>query len=113
MRSQSMSRFAAPLAAALLFGLAHSATAGSLFSQVPVVTVPVSGLESQAQLADQLRAEGFDHVVFAASYPNLANPAPQLLPASAGNSAETPVHDGWNGVAIKNGKTFQVYTTHS
>jgi|GEM_PF-2917379 hypothetical protein len=112
MRSHHVSRFTGALAAAaLVFGLSHSANAGMLFSQVPVVRMAITGVESQAKLADQLRAQGYTDVVLASRYPTTTNPCPQLNPALTSDTARTPVHPGWNGVAIKNGTTYQVYAS--
>jgi hypothetical protein len=102
---------AAALAAATLLGLAQPAAASCLFSWVPTVQVPVSSVESQAQMAAQLSAQGYDHVILTASYPNISNPHPELNGGPI-NTVTAPVHPGWNGVAQKNGQTVQVYVTY-
>jgi len=102
---------AAALAAATLLGLAQPAAASGLFSRVVTVQVPVSGPESQAQLAAQLTAQGYDNIALVSAYPTMENPHPELM-GHAANAAQTPVHAGWNGVAQKNGQTVQVYATH-
>ncbi|WP_297367773.1 hypothetical protein [Acidocella sp.] len=91
--------------------LAGSAGAVPLVSQTPCVTVPVSGMESQAQLAQTLGAQGYDHVVLSAVTPSLANPHPELNASETASPGTTPVRDGWNGVAQKDGQTVQVYVT--
>ncbi|MDD2704598.1 MAG: hypothetical protein PHU07_04585 [Acidocella sp.] len=112
MRSHHVSRFTGALAvAALVFGLGHSASAVSLFTQVPVVRMAITGVESQAKLADQLRAQGYTDVVLASQRPNTTHPFPQLNPVLTNDAARTPVHPGWNGVAVKNGTTYQVYAS--
>ena len=102
---------AVALAAATLLGLAQPAAANGLFTRPATVQVPVSGAESQAQLAAQLSAEGYGHIVLTATYPTMENPHPELN-GGAVNAAQTPVHTGWNGVAQKDSQTVQVYATH-
>ena len=85
------------------------AQAEDVISRVPTVHVAIPGLESQAQLAARLRAEGFTDIVLSSTYPSPANPYPQDNPTLTGDPAGTPVHAGWNGVAVKGGTVFQVY----
>jgi len=102
---------AVALAAATLLGLAQPAAANGLFTRPATVQVPVSGAESQAQLAAQLSAQGYDNIALVSAYPTMENPHPELN-GGAVNAAQAPVHAGWNGVAQKNGQTGQVYATH-
>jgi hypothetical protein len=115
MRSRKLPKLTAFLmAGGAILGLAHPAMAGALLSRTPIVTIAISGVESQAQLADQLRAEGYENIVFSSFYPTIANPYPQQNPSEISDPAKTPLHDGWNGVAVKDGTTYQVYTnTHN
>lgn len=79
---------------------------------VASVQVPVSGVESQAQLAQQLSAEGYSDVLLASVAPTRENPHPELNPSLV-NDPSAPVRTGWNGVAQKSGETVQVYVTRS
>jgi hypothetical protein len=114
MRSFSLPTLTSTLAlGVLLLSASQPARADGLFSTTPTVHVAVSGMESQAQLAAQLQAQGYTNVVLSAAYPNPENPQPQTNPSLTGNAAQTPVHDGWNGVAQKDGAVVQVYAQHS
>jgi len=103
---------AAVLAATALLGFAQPAAAGGLFSTVASVHVPVAGVESQAELAQQLSAQGYSDVLLASVAPTRENPHPELNPSLV-NDPTAPVRSGWNGVAQKGGETIQVYVTRS
>lgn len=103
---------AVTLAVAAMLGFAQPTTASGLFSTVTIALVQLSGVESQAQLATQLNAQGYDHVILTPIYPTPLNPHPELNPGLA-NDLNVPVHAGWNGVASKGGQIVQVYATHS
>jgi hypothetical protein len=79
------------------------------FAATLAVHVQVTGLESQAQLADGLRALGYHDVVLSSVYPSPENPVPEENPSETSHPEQVPVHFGWNGVAVKDGKTYQVY----
>jgi hypothetical protein len=96
------------LSAALGGTAAHAA---SLFAETPTVTVAVAAAESQAQLAKTLAAEGYAAIALSAIQPSLENPHPELNPAALANPTGTPVREGWNGVAEKDGQIVQVYVT--
>ena len=85
------------------------AQADSLLSTVPTVHVSVTRTTSQAQLADQLRAQGYANIVMSSTYPSPANPHPEGNSTLTDHPEQTPVHAGWNGVASKTGQTVQVY----
>ncbi len=102
----------AVVATAALLGLAQPAAAFSLFSTVASVTVPVSNVESQAQLAAQLQAQGYSDVRLASFAATRENPHPELNSALV-NEPTSPVREGWNGTAVKDGETIQVYVTRS
>ncbi len=93
--------------------LARPAQADGLFSRVPTVSVSVPKLETQAQLASRLRAQGYTDVVLSSTYPSPANPHPEANPTLTGHPEQTPVHSGWNGVAVKDGQLVQVYADFS
>ncbi|MDR3506162.1 MAG: hypothetical protein P4L52_07945 [Acidocella sp.] len=104
---------AVALAVATMLGVAQPAAAsGFWFSWVATVHVSIPDVESQAQLAAELSAEGYDNVILSASYPTIGNPHPELNDGLI-NSRWTPVHAGWNGVAYKKGQISQVYATSS
>lgn len=86
-----------------------AAKADGIVSTAPVVHVPVGGVESQAQLAQTLRAEGYSDVVLTSVTADPTHPHPELNPAFTANPQGTPVRAGWNGVAVKDGRTVQVY----
>jgi hypothetical protein len=106
-----LSLTATALIAGIGAGAAYARPAQSLdvFSTTPTVHIAVPTVESQAQLADQLRALGYTDVVLSSVYATPANPRPQANPAFTSNPQGTPVHEGWNGVAVKDGQIVQVY----
>ena len=81
---------------------------GSGFGFTPEVHVSASGNESQATLAAQLKSEGYDDIQLTAYLPNMSNPQPQFNNPTT-DLAQTPVHQGWNGTAYKNGKLYNIY----
>lgn len=87
----------------------HAAVAGEVLDVAPIVHVAVAKVESQAQLAEQLRAMGYTAVVLSSIAPSPAIPHPETVTASTSHPENTPVHAGWNGVASKGGVTVQVY----
>ena len=110
MRCQQFPLFLVSLA---MFSLPFlAAQAEDLITRVPTLHVPSSGVQSQAQLADRVRAEGYSDVILSSTYPSPADPLPWRNPTLTSNPGQTPVHDGWNGVAFKNGQIFQVYADH-
>ena len=94
---------------ALPFLAAHPARADGIFSMVPTVRVAVPKVESQAQLADRLRAQGYTNVILSSTPASPANPYPQNNSTLTSHPEQTPVHAGWNGVAMKEGQIVQVY----
>jgi len=94
--------------AALAVGV-QAAQAGDFISTVPVVHVAVPAVESQAQLADTLREQGFAEIVLADAAPTFTAPHPELNPARIAHPEATPVRAGWNGTAVKDGQTVEVY----
>ena len=96
-------------AMALALAGTQAVKADSLFTTVPTVHVAVSGVQSQAQLADTLRAQGYTDVVLAPVAPSPTHPHPELDADLVANPQATPVRAGWNGVAVKDGKTVGVY----
>jgi hypothetical protein len=85
------------------------AHADDVLSRVPTVHITVAAVDSQAQLAGQLRAQGYTDVILSSTYPSPANPHPELNPTLTSHPEQTPVHSGWNGVASKDGRLVQVY----
>lgn len=78
------------------------------FGFTPSVHVPASTSESQAALASQLKSDGYNNVQLSAYLPNMSNPQPQFSNPTT-DLAQTPVHQGWNGTAYKNGKLYNIY----
>ena len=114
MRFQRFPLFAASLTALGLPLLAGpAAQAEGFISRVATVHVAIAATESQAQLADQLRAQGFTHVALSSVPATPANPHPEENSTLTGHPGQTPVRSGWNGVAVKNGQTVQVYADFS
>ncbi|MDR3506164.1 MAG: hypothetical protein P4L52_07955 [Acidocella sp.] len=99
---------AVALAAASLLGIAQPAVASGLLSMSSAIMVSLEDVESQAQLAKQLQAEGYSNILLAAITATRMNPHPELNPSET-NIAGTPVRPGWNGTAVKDGKTYDVY----
>jgi len=85
---------------------AGAASAVEVFGTSPSVEVTVPQVTSQAMVAQQLAAEGFSGVQLSSSRATPVNPAPQL--ANADDPAVTPVHEGWNGTAEKDGRVYDV-----
>ena len=86
-----------------------SARADGWISHVPTVHIAVANTESQAQLADQLRARGYTDVVLSSVPATPANPHPEGNATLTNYPEQTPVRSGWNGVAVKDGQIVQVY----
>ncbi len=84
------------------------AACNQLVCRAPAVHVNTNGVESQAQLANQLRQEGYSEIHMSPYAPTAINPRPELMtPTSA--PAQTPVHNGWNGTASKDGSVVDIY----
>src|SRR5208283_593147 len=95
------------LLAASLF--AGAAFAGDLITQTPAVHLTAQSGNSQAQLAEALKAQGYSGIILSSS-PALPNdPHPERNPSLTDHPEKTPVRIGWNGVAVKDGQTVQVY----
>ncbi|WP_297367783.1 hypothetical protein [Acidocella sp.] len=108
MKLLSLSALSALSLASVLVGAAPAMAAqGGFVTAAPRVTVTVQGVESQAQLAAQLSARGYSNVSLSGTVPSLANPHPEL--SGVTNQASTPVQNGWNGTAQKDGQIVQVY----
>lgn len=91
-----------------VFGL-QAARAEGLITTAPTIRVTVSGLESQAQLAQTLRDQGYSDVTLADMAPTFTAPHPELNAERVAHPDSTPVRAGWNGVAVKDGQTVQIY----
>lgn len=90
-------------------GLPPAARAVEIVDSGTAVHVAVKGVQSQAQLASQLQSQGFQEVRLSELYPNPAQPRPDLTAPSTDHLDAVPVHDGWNGSAVRNGTTYFVY----
>ncbi|MGO8915424.1 MAG: hypothetical protein ACLQJR_05900 [Stellaceae bacterium] len=87
-----------------------------LVTLTPMVHVPLAGAASEAQLIQQLQAQGFSDFKVTPLSPNRFDPRPELMhpdltvtSAADERAQNTPVHAGWNGTAVKNAKTVEVY----
>lgn len=96
-------------AIALLMTGLQAARAGDLISVAPTVHVAVAGVESQAKLAEILRGQGYSEIVLADADPTFTAPHPELNPQRIAHPEATPVREGWNGVAVKDGKSVEIY----
>lgn len=84
------------------------ALAGGFIESVPSVQVPVSGIESQAQVAMQLKNSGYTNIMLSHYLPNAIAPQPQYTTPTT-DFDHTPAHMGWNGTAYKDGTLYNVY----
>lgn len=87
-----------------------------LVTLTPMVHVPLAGTATDATLIRQLQSQGYADIKVTPLSPNLFDPRPELMhPDLTFTSAEdrgaqdTAIHFGWNGTAVRNGKTFEVY----
>lgn len=110
-------RFLASAAAiALLAGIAPAmaqvgpapGTCTQVICPFPTTHVTLNGVESQAQLVAQLRAQGYTHIRMSDSMPNCMTPRPDLTRPTS-DLEHTPVHKGWNGTAMKNGNLVSIF----
>lgn len=97
------------IAAAVLAAGVQAARADAFITTAPTAHIDVSGIESQAQLAQLLREQGYGEIMLADTAPTPAAPHPELNPARAAHPEATPVRAGWNGVAVKDGRTVEIY----
>jgi hypothetical protein len=97
------------VAIALLASGLQAAKADDLVTTAPTVHVTVSGVESQARLAEILRGQGYGDIVLADTAPTFAAPHPELNSQRIAHPEITPVREGWNGVAVKDGKVIEIY----
>jgi hypothetical protein len=120
-RAALSAAFGAALSTAALLGAtAPSAAEESYFfgliTPTPMVHVALSGTASEAQLISTLEAQGFTDIKVTPLSPNQFDPRPELLHVdltvsspSDPRAQTTPIHDGWNGTAVRDGRTFHVY----
>ncbi len=73
------------------------------------VTVAVSPLTSQGDVARQLGQSGYSDIRLTPVRPTQIDPRPDLEDAGSTVAADqTPVHSGWNGSAVRNGQRVNV-----
>jgi hypothetical protein len=107
----SLARLGA-LSLSLTAAASMTALAADLVSTPPSVHVASPGVMSYAQLIEQLRGQGYSDVKVTALRPSLSSPRPELvhgLGAGDDEANTTPVHQGWNGTAVKDGRTVDIY----
>ncbi len=103
-------RHLVPLATVLAAGVPAAAHAAyEWYGFAPAVKVDVTGVESQAQLAQTLGQMGYTDIRLSPTYPNPVIPYPENNPYWAKRLDKEPVHDGWNGSAVKDGKRVGVW----
>ena len=104
-------RHLVPLAAVLAVGVTPAAHAlvNNLFGRAPAVKVDVTGVESQAQLARTLGQMGYADIRLSPIYPSPVIPYPENDSYWASRLDKEPVHDGWNGSAVKDGQWVRVW----
>ncbi len=84
------------------------ASAAELVAEAPRVVVVVSDVVSQAHLQRQLELQGYTNIKLSPIMPNPSNPHPELNTTMVADPAHTPVHEGWNGTAMKGERTLNV-----
>ena len=96
---------------ALFFAL--TACAQGLGPPLPSVHVSLAGVATDAQLIQQLQAQGYTDIKVTPNYPNRFDPRPEIVYGFSSPNDEDArdmhVHFGWNGTAVKNGRTVGVY----
>lgn len=87
-----------------------------LVQRTPTVHLALPGATSEAQLIARLQRDGYADIKVTPLSPNIFDPRPELFHVDLTVSSPsdpraqgTPVHDGWNGTAVKGGRTFEVY----
>ena len=98
------------LTSCLAVSLAATASAGEPSSGANVVHWADPAIASGAQLIEHLQSEGYTDVRLSSQQPTPSTPHPEI---SAGLTREaaawTPVHQGWTGTAVKDGRTVNIY----
>jgi hypothetical protein len=90
--------------------LTMPAAAGDLVTAPAAVHVADPGVLSDAQLAEQLRAAGYTDIKLTSERPTQFTPRPEISAAvSEGEAPATAAHPGWNGTALKDGRTVDIY----
>jgi len=97
------------LAALVLVMDAGLASANGLISATPAVHLSIPAGSTQSQLAEKLRALGYDAIKLSAVPAQPVDPHPELNPTLTDHPELTPVRSGWNGVAVKDGQLVQVF----
>jgi hypothetical protein len=92
----------------------QSGTTNPTMEKMEMPTGPLS----QAQLITGLQNHGYTDVKLSSNLPDPYNPRPQEMRGAAISPDDpkakvTPLHIGWNGTAVKEGKTYNVYVVGS
>ena len=99
--------------AAAAFGFALSpAAAAELLTTTPSVHVAAPGIMTEATLIETLQAEGYTDIWLTTERPTQFTPRPEIsarLNPDDPVAQSTPVLNGWNGTASKDGRTVDVY----
>ena len=105
-----------PARAALLYlALASplASCARDIIDDMPSVHTSIAGVASEAQLIARLQSSGYTDIRVTPLHPNGMDRRPELMYAFSSADDEeaqvTPVHFGWNGTAVKDGRIVDVY----
>ncbi len=101
----------AAFALALAVSPSLAAWGYDLVSVTPWINVTIPSVTSQTQLAHRLQSQGYSDVKLSSLTPNPAQPKPELY-TGRDDPETTPVHEGWNGTAVKDGRTFDVRVSY-
>ena len=104
---------AALLYLALVAPLASCGAAPDFIDDAPSVHISIAGAASEAQLITELRSLGYSNIRVTDLRHNGMDRRPELMQAFSSADEEeaqvTPLHFGWNGTAVKDGRTVDVY----
>jgi hypothetical protein len=109
-----------PLRIAILAGIGalslsfsgSAASARGFIGATPAVHLTEAGVISYAQLIERLQRQSYSDIKVTPYRPNVINPRPEQvssLRVTGDDAKTTAVHWGWNGTAVKDGQTVDVY----
>lgn len=90
-----------------------AAQAASPVKRSDTVNLDLSELISMDQLKHLLEQQGYTDILLSPVKPNSTNPRPDIQDSGpkavkSVNPATTPIHEGWNGTAVKDGKRVNI-----
>lgn len=114
--------FAVWVASAVMLGASTPTAAANdrydfgLVTPTPMAHVPMSATATYAQLIRQLQSQDYADIKVTPLSPNRFDPRPELMhpdltfvSADDETAQATPIHFGWNGTAVRDGRRFEVY----